>query len=216
MFWPGSTPLAVLVGMLTLMAYGCANESDHTPVLPDGEPAQPTWDAGQLVGRVSQRPGGPASIIMLEPHVTSDIPVPDEPVVMDQYGRAFVPRLLLVREGQTVRFKNSEDELHNVNVVDDGGATLFNVGMPILGGTYEHTFDHAGDYKVACNVHQEMAALIVVTSSPFAVIADRNGNFAISDVPLGAYDLVLRRGAERMEQVVEVDAQRTELVLGFD
>ena len=69
--------------------------------------------------------------------------------------------------------------------MDEHGVTIFNVGMPILDGTYDHSFDRAGDYAVACNVHQEMAALIVVTSTPFATVADRDGHFTFSGVPHG-------------------------------
>ena len=149
---------------------------------------------------------------MLEPHDELETPpLGGEPVEMDQYGRAFFPSLLVVREGQVVRFRNSEDELHNVNVHDEAGTTIFNVGMPILGGTYDHTFERHGDYAVACNVHQEMAALIVVTSTPFATTTDRDGRFTFSEVPHGTYDFVVRRGGERTVDLVEISGERTEL-----
>ena len=48
-----------------------------------------------------------------------DVPIPNDPAVMDQFGREFIPRLLVAREGQAVLFKNSEDELHTVHVQDD-------------------------------------------------------------------------------------------------
>ena len=152
------------------------------------------------------RPGAPTAVVTLDPRAPLDVPLPAEPAEMDQYGRAFVPRLVVVREGQTVRFKNSENELHNVNVIDEADETLFNVGMPILGGTFDHVFELAGDYRVRCNVHQEMAATVRVTASPFVAIADREGRFAVSGVPYGAYDFVVRRGAERTARVVEVDS----------
>ena len=181
--------------------------------VPTADP--PAWaGTGDVVGQVARPPGTVTPIIMLEPRTELEVPVPNEPAEIDQYGRAFVPRLIIVREGQVVRFRNSEYELHNVNVMDEQGVTIFNVGMPVLGGTYDHSFDRAGDYAVACNVHQEMAALIVVTSTPFATVADRDGHFTFSGVPHGIYDLVVRRGGDRKVHVIEISDDRTELRLG--
>jgi hypothetical protein len=143
------------------------------------------------------------------------MPLPEEPGEIDQYGRAFIPRLVVIRAGQAVRFSNSEDELHNVHVKDEVGESLANVGMPILGGTFDQVFDRAGDYSVSCNVHPEMAAQVVVTDSPFATIADRDGTFSFSGVPVGAYDLIVRQGLERHEQVIVVTAPRTELAVSL-
>lgn len=198
-----------LVGLSTLGMWGCQTDSPLTE-----EPAPSILGMSQVIGRVEQAPGAAASIVILESHEPLEIPVPNDPVEMDQYGRAFFPQLIVVREGQTVRFKNSENELHNVNVIDGLGSMIFNIGMPILGGAYDHTFEHAGDYAVACNVHQEMAATIVVTPSPFAVVTDREGKFAISDVPFGSYDFIVRRGTERVRRVVTVDATELKLVIG--
>ena len=201
-----------VLGSLPLVAGGCENAPADLP-RPSVEEASPAAPGtSEVAGRLERRPGGATPIVTLEPHAPLDVPLPAEPAEMDQYGRTFIPRLLVVRAGQTVRFKNSENELHNVNVTDERGVTIFNVGMPILGGTFDHRFDRAGDYAVRCNVHQEMAATISVTSSPFAAVADREGRFALSGVPYGAYDLVVRRGAEREARVVDVAAPRTEIV----
>ena len=199
----------VLAGLLALAA--CGGEPSRLPDTPDPASPPAAQGASEVSGRLEQRPGAPTAVVTLDPRAPLDVPLPAEPAEMDQYGRAFIPRLVVVREGQTVRFKNSENELHNVNVVDEAGETLFNVGMPILGGTFKHVFERAGDYRVRCNVHQGMAATVRVTASPFIAIADREGRFALSGVPYGAYDLVVRRGAERTTRVVEIDSPHIEL-----
>ena len=202
----------VMLGALPCGAGACRNIPADLPQ-PSEEQAPPAASGtSEVAGRLERRLGAATPIVTLEPHAPLDMPLPAGPAEMDQYGRTFIPRLLVVREGQTVRFKNSENELHNVNVTDEGGVTIFNVAMPILGGTFDHRFDRAGDYAIRCNVHQEMAATISVTSSPFAAVADREGRFTLSGVPYGAYDLVVRRGAEREARVVEVAAPRTEIV----
>ncbi len=199
-------------GVLSLGPGGCTN-APADPPQPAAHQTPPTAPGtSEVAGRLARRPGAATPIVTLEPHAPVDVPLPAEPAEMDQYGRTFIPRLLVVREGQVVRFKNSENELHNVNVTDDSGVTIFNVGMPILGGTFDHRFERAGDYAVRCNVHQEMAATISVTSSPFAAVADREGRFTLPGVPYGTYDLVVRRGSERAARRVEVATPRTELV----
>ena len=204
---------ALAVAVLALVASGCS--TDPVESTPLHERAPSAVAAGHVVmGKAPRATGGFPTVIILEPQVPGSFPVPTKPQVMDQYGRAFFPSLLLVREGQPVEFRNSEDELHNVHVVEAGTtSTVLNVAIPILGGSYSHTFERAGTYLVSCNVHQEMAAVILVTSTPYAVIADNDGTFSLSDVPPGSYNLTVRNGATRIERVVDIDGPRTELIL---
>ena len=164
-----------MLAALALGAAACGNAPDDPPQPPAAPAPAAAPGTGEVAGRLARRPGAATPIVTLEPHAPVDVPLPAGPAEMDQYGRTFIPRLLVVREGQTVRFKNSENELHNVNVTDESGVTIFNVGMPILGGTFDHRFERAGDYAVRCNVHQEMAATISVTSSPFAAVGRSGG-----------------------------------------
>ena len=170
---------------------------------------------GRIVGQAPPATQGTSSVVILQPHAAVDMPLPSTPVEMDQYGRDFIPRLIVVREGQAVLFKNSEDELHTVHVQDNDGESLFNVAMPIQGGVHNYTFDESGDYAVSCNAHQEMHATILVVEAPYAVVADRDGTFALSGVVPGTYDLVLRQGDQQHEQVVEIVAGPNELSVDF-
>jgi hypothetical protein len=54
-----------------------------------------------------------------------------------------------------------------------------------------------------------------VLTTPYSVVANREGSFTMSDVPAGSYDLVLRRAGKQHEQVVEIVAGRNELTLDF-
>ena len=132
---------------------------------------------------------------------------------MDQQGLAFVPGLLLVRQGQPIVFRNSEDVLHNVRVQETGKAQpVFNVAT-IPGNSYTHTFERPGFYSVGCDVHETMHADILVTSTPYAVVADDDGHFTLSDVTPGSYKLTVYLGARRIERLVHVTSSRTELVV---
>ncbi len=166
----------------------------------------------QIVGAAPPANGGIVSIVLLDPHSEVEVPMPREVPVMDQYGRAFNPAFLMVRRGQTIEFTNSEDDLHTVHVKDSAGESLFNVAT-MVGFSYEFTFDDPGSYDVMCNTHTEMAADILVVSSPYAVLADRDGAFAVPDVVPGAYTVTLMNGADRREREVEVVAGRNEIDL---
>lgn len=204
--------------MLGLLGAACAPGSQPAPPNPVESPSEPEPGQDRTADIVGQAPAasqGTPSVIILEPHSSIDVPLPSAPVEMDQFGRDFIPRLLVVRAGQHVLFKNSEDELHTVHVQDSSGESLFNVAMPIQGGEHDHMFGQAGDYAVSCNAHQEMHATILVVETPYSVVADRDGAFSLSGVVPGTYNLTLRRGHERHEQVIDVVSGSNELTLDF-
>ena len=207
-----------LVAMIALAVVGCGPGAapDPSPDEASPEAVEPgVTGSGEVVGTAPIPSEGSPSVIILYPQSPTEVPVPTEPAEMDQYGRDFIPRLLLVRLGQPVLFRNSEDDLHTVHIKDEEGTSLFNVAMPIMGGLHDHMFEAAGDYAVSCEAHQEMSATILVLTTPYSVVANREGSFTMSDVPAGSYDLLLRRAGERHEQVVEIVAGRNELTLDF-
>ena len=206
----GLTALAVAAA--ALVAAACSSEPAESTLQPKSAPSEAA--AGHaVIGKAPPAIGSFPSVIILEPHAPGDFPVPREPAVMDQYGRAFFPSTLLVREGQPVEFRNSEAEPHNVHVADTStGSTVINVGMPFL-GSFDHTFEKAGAYAVSCDVHPGMTAVILVTSTPYAVVANNDGSFSLSDVPPGSYDFTVRAGARRIRRVVEIEGPQTELIL---
>ena len=211
---------AVMLYVMTagLFAAGCSAEPPPAPeeVSPVEADTSPLAGAvGDIVGQAPPANQGSQSVVILEPRDTEPPPVPMDAVVMDQFGRAFIPRLIVLREGQPVRFTNSEDELHTVHVKDDTGESLFNVAMPIRGGEHEHTFSQGGDYAVSCEAHAEMHATILVVRGSYSVVADRSGAFSLSGIPAGTYDLVLRRGKEHHAQTVEIVGGPNEIVVAF-
>lgn len=134
---------------------------------------------------------------------------------MDQYGTAFWPKLLVVRPGQPVDFKNSEDVLHNVHVIDaDTRKTEFNVGTPVV-GAYRHVFKREGAYDVSCNIHPSMAAFVIVTAAPFFAVADSQGNFELDAIPEGTYVVRVWNldSKRRSERKLAIDAHTKSLAL---
>ncbi|MGH9319385.1 MAG: plastocyanin/azurin family copper-binding protein [Vicinamibacteria bacterium] len=142
-----------------------------------------------------------------------DAPISEEPAIMDQYGTAFHPKVLVVRPGQAVDFQNSEDVLHNVHVIEmESRETEFNVGTPVV-GSYRHRFEREGAYDVSCEIHPSMAALVIVTEAPITAIADIQGSFELTSVPAGSYRLTVWNldPKRRREQTIEIADGATHL-----
>ena len=204
-----------IVAVAAIALFGSRCSKDPTPSTPPAESVQSKASAtgATVVGKGPPASGGFSAIIVLEPQTPREFPAPTVPKVMDQLGLTFVPGLILVRQGQPVVFRNSEDVLHNVRVQETGKAQpVFNVAT-IPGNSYTHTFEQPGFYSVGCDVHETMHADILVTSTPYAVVADEDGRFTLSDVSPGSYKLTVYLGSQRIERLVEVTGSRTELVV---
>ena len=203
-----------MLALLTVVA--CSNQPRPDERQPEDTAPKPT--ASAVTGAAPPAFGGFPSVVILEPEIPMEVPIRpilEEPADMDQYNTEFHPRLLLVRVGQTVRFKNSEDTLHNVHVIDiETNDTAFNVATPVI-GAYEYVFENASVYDVSCGIHPSMAAFIVVTDSAFAVVADNDGTFSLPQVPAGNYAATVWNldPARRSKRIVVIDDAATELNL---
>ncbi len=196
--------------VLSLVGFVCSSQIGCKPV-PNGEdPVVDVSHAGKAQGLAIRGlappvTGGFNSVVMFEPELARNVPVPDEPTTMDQFGLAFDPGVLVARVGQVVAFTNGDDVLHNVHVRSSATLkTVFNVATPIT-GEYLHVFDE-GTYSVSCDVHPAMGAFIVVTEAPYAVVADREGRFELLNIPAGRHRVRVWNisAGRRSERVVDV------------
>lgn len=112
---------------------------------------------------------------------------PAAPLHMDQKSFRFVPHVLAVVTGTTVRFLNNDPEGHNVYSPEG----RYNLGTWPAGETRDRKFDKAGAYTQLCNVHPDMLAFIVVLDTPYFAVSDAAGKFAIPNVAPGKYKLVV-------------------------
>ena len=167
--------------------------------------------AAVVAGKAPVTTSGIPAIVILEPRHSVQLPEPGGVPVMDQVARSFVPPVLFVRTDHPTEFRNSDDELHSINVKD--GVTFeqaFNVAVP-TGERYIHTFKHTGAYDVTCDIHAGMSAQIVATSTPYVTLADSEGNFAFPNVVPGTYALIVYAGVQTIERTLEVAGQRTDV-----
>jgi len=111
---------------------------------------------------------------------------PPKPIEMDQKGMLFIPHVLPVVRGTTVRFLNSDPLPHNVFSPE----AKYNLGTWPQGETKDQKFDKPGVYTQLCRVHPEMESVVVVLDTPYFAATDKTGAFEIENVPPGTYTLV--------------------------
>jgi plastocyanin len=110
---------------------------------------------------------------------------------MAQHDERFVPHVLPVVQGATVDFPNEDDVYHNVfSLSSAAGPKGFDLGRYPKGTSRSVTFTRAGTVQVACHIHSDMSAIILVLANPYFASPDDNHHFVIDDVPEGDYTIV--------------------------
>lgn len=116
---------------------------------------------------------------------------PAQHVTIDQRKMTFSPRVTVVLQGTTVDFLNSDPVGHNVYWPSISGnkKLAHNLGTWPKGEKKAFQFNDAGVASLLCNVHPEMSGYIVITTTPYFAVTDKDGSFEIKDVPPGTYTL---------------------------
>ena len=109
--------------------------------------------------------------------------------VISMHGKSFVPHVLTITEGSTVRFANDDPILHNV--FSTSASNEFDMGLYGHGGGKTKTFDHPGLVRVYCNVHHEMFAYILVLDTPYFTQVQSDGSFDLHGLPAAAGELTV-------------------------
>ncbi len=117
---------------------------------------------------------------------------PAQPASMDQRKMQFVPHVLPVVLGTTVRFLNSDPTPHNVFSPD---YEKYNLGTWPKDQSKDRTFATCAKFPCAytqlCRVHPEMEGFVVVLPNTYFAVSDKEGHFHIADVPAGQYTVAV-------------------------
>jgi plastocyanin len=112
-------------------------------------------------------------------------PVPRQPVVLDERGCVYAPRVLGMRVGQTLQIRNDDPLQHNVHSSSDHDNTI-NVGQATSGIVSE--FKPKSEEVMitfGCDIHRWMKAYVGVVSHPYFAVSGDGGMFEIDNVPPG-------------------------------
>jgi plastocyanin len=170
---------------------------------------------------VKGRDAGPLgeALVVLRGSGLRNWPAPAQPqtATVDQFNFQFVPELLAIRAGDTVKFTNSDTTVHNVRST----ATIapFNVNLE-ADDEYTHTFKRAGDLRtpvtLGCVYHGGMRAWIYVFDHPFFQVTDEAGAFRFEDVPAGRYTLEMIHPAGQLRWTRPVTVKAGEQTIDID
>jgi plastocyanin len=177
-------------------------------------PEPPKPRRGSLTGTVQLegRGGGDFAVVTLTPIGRKAISVPTVRVI-EQRGRQFAPRVLVVPVGSLVSFPNFDPVFHNVFSTSE--AKPFDLGLYKTGNTREVQFDREGVVRLGCNLHANMSAFIVVASAPHYTVSDNSGSFRFKSLSPGKYQLRVysERSTRPLEREVEIRPGKNELDL---
>ena len=117
---------------------------------------------------------------------TFDTPI--EPVVFEQKGCTYNPRILGIRARQTLRLINSDPTTHNIHPVPQNNRE-WNMSQPPGSPPIEQTFAREEIIPVKCNVHPWMKGYIAVFKHPYFAITNKDGTFELKNIPRGEYTI---------------------------
>ena len=147
--------------------------------------------AGDIKGKVSVQGLKSAANIAVYVDAIADkkFEAPKDHVVVDQKKMEFIPHVVVVLQGTTVDFTNSDPVGHNVYWPSISGnkKLAHNLGTWPKGEKKSFQFNDLGVASLLCNVHPEMSGYVVVVATPYSAVTDKDGNFEIKNIPAGHY-----------------------------
>jgi plastocyanin len=145
--------------------------------------------AGPVSGtvRTLTRPGvAPATAVVYAEPIDAAAPKRPAKVSLGQKNKTFQPHVLAVPVGSTVDFENDDQIFHNVFSL--AAPRPFDLGLYRAGDSRTRTFLSAGTYRVFCNIHPQMTAVIIVVPTAYTTLAGPDGRYVL-DLPPGRYRL---------------------------
>jgi hypothetical protein len=134
--------------------------------------------------------GGVANTVVYLKNVSSGkaFDFPPARQSLDQKHCRYEPHVLLVPQNAELPMKSSDSTLHLVHM--DGAAT-YNLPFPYPNQTLVRPMNNSGVVNLRCNGgHSWMNGIAFVTPHPYYAVTDANGEFKLTDVPPGQYEIV--------------------------
>ncbi|MEP7099700.1 MAG: methylamine utilization protein [Burkholderiales bacterium] len=150
-----------------------------------------TGHAAALSLNLSDAAGAPLvdAVALLEPASGKVAVKPMADAEISQAKRQFAPRVTVITTGTRVSFPNFDTVRHHVysfSPIQTFELKLYAgvPGVPVV-------FDKPGIAVLGCNIHDTMAAWVVVADTPWSARSAANGQARIESVPPGNYKLRL-------------------------
>jgi plastocyanin len=141
---------------------------------------------GTLVVHVDDGHGHPAdsAVVTLESPGRDGAPPAPATHTIDQRDETFIPYVEVMRPGEQVVFRNSDNTRHQVYSFSE--LKRFEYVLRPGASSPPLTIDGSGIVAVGCNIHDEMITYLFVTSAP-ARVTGKDGNARFEDLAPGKY-----------------------------
>lgn len=137
-------------------------------------------------------------------------PPPSEPVVIDQKGCIYEPRVAIAMVDQAVEFRNSDPEPHNVHTKPQTGRGT-NFMLSRQGTSRIVKFERPEvAVRVGCDVHPWMVAYVAVLPHPYAAVTRRGEDVRFAPLPPGRYTIAVwheKLGTQKQSVQLEPNAE---------
>ena len=147
--------------------------------------------------------------VFLESHAAKLATRPVNHVVIVQSARQFLQPVTLVPVGSTVNFPNRDTVRHHLYSFSP--VKKFEIKLYVGTPAAPVMFDQPGIAALGCNIHDNMAAWVVVVETPYYGLSGADGKLSLARLPPGSYRLRtwhpgLAPGAAALDQPVLITA----------
>jgi plastocyanin len=114
---------------------------------------------------------------------------PTDPVVLDQKGCMYAPRIVALMSHQPLEIRNEDATIHNVHAMAKANGE-WNKAQRAGGAALETSFPRPESaIPFMCNVHPWMRAFIFVFDNPYYSVTSSEGKFELKNLPPGTYTI---------------------------
>ena len=127
-------------------------------------------------------PAAGAVVWVVDPAAAKQAAAAAKPKIASK-GKRFEPHVAAVPVGGTVEFPNLDGIYHNVFSLSE--KARFDLGLYRNGASRTMSFESPGVVRIYCNIHPQMAALLVVIDGAIWAQAGADGTAVLANVPPG-------------------------------
>lgn len=158
----------------------------------------------------------PGAVVFLESREARATVKPMANAEVAQAQKRFTPSVSVVTVGSAVSFPNRDTVRHHVYSFSP--VKKFEIKLYVGTPAAPVVFDEPGIAVLGCNIHDQMAAWIVIVATPWYGTAGDTGHVRLPQVPVGLYRLrawhpSLPVGAPASDQALRVDSAGQQVVV---